>query len=640
MTFPFWSTRSAVLPFQKPLGKNATVNPPPPSHLWRISAVMLAAVFLAASCQAQSSQQQHQLKLDLDSLIALPAVWNLTTETIGEKCPAQGFRGNPFYHWSGRSEGAKDRAVFNRKPYNNVTVDLTMFGGKVPVQDAVFEMKEGKVASVQVTISGQSKDSDPNSEAVGQHKAACEAALSALLAAQPAPGSRMFGFKGAKNAKTLTWKGQGAVAALDSSVDDRLLGLSLAPPTTDVTALLAKPFRVSRGNEEFFVNLDSLIALPALWSLTPDKVESDFGMKGFKESPFYQWVTADKGGVRFSKHPYGNVTVDLSVFGGTVPVDELVIEFAGGKASRVSVSLYNRGDGGEIKRADFEQRYKTAGVAMGKLLGVRPLERKPNAQTVTKISGWIWTAPTALASLEYNTEALAGGNAEFLRLKIVSPTAREAFASETGQSMRRNSLGKSDLPRFVKRESNGDVYVSSVPMVDQGDKGYCVVAACQRLFSYMQIPVDQHELAQVAGTDAERGTNSRDMADALEKIDSRFKVNYKPLAYRLMSGGMGVPYGNRMTDVDQTKFTRIIQEFTGKGIPLLWALELGRYPEEPPNAAQAGGGHMRLIIGANTKTGDVLFTDSWGAGHELKRMKVADAFRASSGVWVIEPKEH
>ena len=88
----------------------------------------------------------------------------------------------------------------------------------------------------------------------------------------------------------------------------------------------------------------------------------------------------------------------------------------------------------------------------------------------------------------------------------------------------------------------------------------------------------------------QRGTGSADMEAALKKIDSRFKVNYKPLAYRLRSGGMGVPYGSRISEVDQAKFARIVQDYTGKGIPLLWALELGRYPEEPANAAQSGGG--------------------------------------------------
>ncbi|OAI55675.1 hypothetical protein AYO49_05305 [Verrucomicrobiaceae bacterium SCGC AG-212-N21] len=592
----------------------------------------------AGSCRAQS--QEHNLKLDLDALIAVPGVWDLTTETIGEKCQEKGFNNNPYFHWSGRSEGAKDRAVFSRKPFNNVRVDLTVCGGTVPVQEAVFEMKDGKVASVQVTISGQSKDSDPTPDVVGQHKAKCEAALSTMMGSQPAPAARMLGFKAAKNVKTVTWKGVAAVAALDFSTEDRMLGFSMAPAATDMAALLAKPFRVSRSSEGLFVNLDPLLAVPALWSLTPAKVESDFGMGGYKDSPFYQWLTADKGGVRFSKHPYNNVEVELSMFGGTVQVDEVVIEFAGGKAAKASVSLYNRGDGGEISRTEFELRYKNAGVAMGKVLGVRPSERKPNAQTAIKISGWIWTAPAALASLEYNTEALAGGNPEFLRLKMAPPSARDAFASETGQTMRRTALGKSDLPRFVKREANGDVYVSGVPMVDQGDKGYCVVAACQRLFSYMHIPVDQHELAQVAGTDAQRGTNSGSMAEALEKIDSRFKVNYKPLALRFMSGRLGVPYGNRISEVDQAKFSKIVQEYTGRGVPLLWALELGQFPEEPPNAAQVGGGHMRLIIGLNTKSGDVLFTDSWGAGHELKRMKMEYAYKASSGIWAIEPKEH
>jgi hypothetical protein len=613
------------------------VNSSSAFRLFVVTAAALAGLW-GGVCQAQL--KEHQLKFDLDRLVALPALWSLTTGTIGEKSAAEGFDSNPYFHWEGKAKDAKDRAVFSIKPYENVTVELTIFGGKVPVQEAVFEMKDDKVARVYVTISGQSKEADPTSDQVGQHKAACESALSSMLASQPGAGSRLFGFKSAKSIRTLTWKSEAGIAALDHSAGDRLLGFSMAAPGTELPVLLATPFRVARGEEELFVNLDPLLAIPSLWSLTPDKVENDFGMNGYQDSPFYQWLTSDKSGVRFSRHPYSNVSVDLGLFNGTVSVDEVVIEFTGGKAARAAVSLYNRGDGGEIKRADFEQRYKVAGVAMSKILGVRPIERKPNAQTATKISGWIWTAPAALASLEYNTEALAGGNPEFLRLKLASPTSRESFASETGQSMRKSGLGKSELPKFVKREANGDVFVTSIPMVDQGAKGYCVVAACQRLFGYMRIPVDQHELAQVAGTDAERGTNPAEMEEALKKIDNRFKVNYRPLAYRLTRGGMGVPYGNRMQEVDEGKFSKLAQEYTGKGVPLLWALELGLYPEDPPNAAQGGGGHMRLIIGANSKTGELLFTDSWGAGHEFKRMKMADAFKASMAVWVIEPKQY
>jgi hypothetical protein len=39
-------------------------------------------------------------------------------------------------------------------------------------------------------------------------------------------------------------------------------------------------------------------------------------------------------------------------------------------------------------------------------------------------------------------------------------------------------------------------------MVDQGEKGYCVVASVERVLRYYGGTVDQHELAQIANSDA------------------------------------------------------------------------------------------------------------------------------------------
>jgi hypothetical protein len=46
---------------------------------------------------------------------------------------------------------------------------------------------------------------------------------------------------------------------------------------------------------------------------------------------------------------------------------------------------------------------------------------------------------------------------------------------------------------------------------------------------------------------------------------------------------------------------------------------------------------MRLIIGCNPKTGHVIFTDSWGPGHERKRMKMFDAYKATHGIFAMQP---
>ena len=46
---------------------------------------------------------------------------------------------------------------------------------------------------------------------------------------------------------------------------------------------------------------------------------------------------------------------------------------------------------------------------------------------------------------------------------------------------------------------------------------------------------------------------------------------------------------------------------------------------------------MRTLIGYNTKTDEVIFSDSWGAGHEFKKMKGRDACAATLGLYLVEP---
>ena len=238
--------------------------------------------------------------------------------------------------------------------------------------------------------------------------------------------------------------------------------------------------------------------------------------------------------------------------------------------------------------------------------------------------------------LEHNPEA-SQGKVEFLRLKIAPRDAKGAFAAAfQGRSM---AAKLSDLPKNLTKQPNGDIYIKGIPMVDQGPKGYCVVASAQRLFEYYGIPADQHQLAQVAGSDAEKGTSTVAMAEALGKIDFRFKTRFKILGM-LSDSGLSEVDERKMTvgkPVSEVDFAKNIHHYIDEGIPLLWGLTLGKYPEEPSIAEQAGGNHMRMIIGYNDKTGHVLFSDSWGAGHELKRMKMGDAYGATHGLFAMSP---
>jgi hypothetical protein len=46
-------------------------------------------------------------------------------------------------------------------------------------------------------------------------------------------------------------------------------------------------------------------------------------------------------------------------------------------------------------------------------------------------------------------------------------------------------------------------------------------------------------------------------------------------------------------------------------------------------------GHMRIINGYNKKTNEIIYTDSWGAGHEKKSMSTEKAWTETLRLFVV-----
>ncbi len=403
-------------------------------------------------------------------------------------------------------------------------------------------------------------------------------------------------------------------------------------------SLTAEQFHSQVRAGKLVRKLDDLADIPAVWSLKPADLDAAHklpdGVK-MEKSPYFNWLTKSHDRAVFMRRPFTNLTVDFSLFDGTLPLEEAVVDFLDDRLNGITFSLYNRGDSGEIDRAEFDRRMKVCGQKLGTLLGVKPIAKKANPTQGLLMEGWVWISKNGMATLEYNPEALLG-QPEFLRLKIAPRDAKGVFAAAfQGRSA---AVKVSDLPKNVVREG-GDVFIKGIPMVDQGPKGYCVVATAQRLLEYYGIPADQHQIAQVAESDVKKGTNSLAMSEALGKIDYRFKTRFK--IHAMGHNGRLVQVDERkMTvgrDFPQSQFEKVIQKSIDDGIPLLWGLTLGEYPEDPPIAVQQGGGHMRMIIGYNNDTRRLIFTDSWGAGHEMKRMAFDDAYNASHGLFTMTP---
>ncbi len=419
----------------------------------------------------------------------------------------------------------------------------------------------------------------------------------------------------------------------------------------------ALPFAVqAQGDQDERATLGTILSSPEFWKLSQDAFMDRYDHLGFR------WTSDTKDSARIS----GGVE-KLSVEEGEI--GETIVTFADGVPKQVQLSIYNRGDDGLISNAEkFNEKLQTWNKIISDISNVKPERRSRNNKSAVKTSGVVWSTPDVAYLLEYSARKRPF-HGEFIRLRV-APVVKKSFMEErlSGSEKR---VKKSDLPANVVRE-DGDVYIKGIPMVDQGQKGYCVVAATARMFGYYGLQVDQHEIAQMAGSSASGGTNTDAMIDALKSIVGRFKMRIKThnaMDYKDMSDlsedynriakradAKEVPTGSSVNhwhnfdyfDPEILKTTRLrsrsgIKKFDAEimrsinaGIPLLWTVTLGIY-KEPVRIDQSRGGHMRMIIGYNTAKKEIIFSDTWGAGHEKKHWGIEEAYCSTKGIYSIQP---
>lgn len=350
-----------------------------------------------------------------------------------------------------------------------------------------------------------------------------------------------------------------------------------------------------------------------------------------------------------------------------LPIVDAVVRFESGHPARSIFLLYSRGDSGTMALSAFTALVHSAHAKLDTWSGsagrIVP-EGLPPAGVRRETYVWEKAGTTARLKYSFSTrdaDGRPGFRAEYVRIESF-PTGKDE--RETVQALR---------TRIKRDTATGDALLQGIPMVDQGRKGYCAVASAERVMRYYGIPVDQHDLAQLASSSAEEGTDPVAMLNSLRRLGTRlgckvrvveqFSYNEfvrmiddynqaaakKGLAKIQTSQVMDIStiYSRMNTDVlrgvrtkapaNVRKFMENVASTVDQGIPLLWGVQLGKI-EEVPALPQSGGGHLRLIIGYNRKTGEILYSDSWGAGHELKRMKLESAWTITTALFVIEPR--
>ena len=352
-----------------------------------------------------------------------------------------------------------------------------------------------------------------------------------------------------------------------------------------------------------------------------------------------------------------------TIFLGELTSKETVFDFRNEKLSKVALLFYNKGDQGALPELDFNELLDGVLKGMTTFVGQKP-RFKPNAG-LSKNKLYFWLKIPYLYKLEYSfSKTRKGFNAEYIRVSILPGSEKINAVNVDKENV--EVLSVADLRSLIKRDDSGSVYLPGIPMVDQGEKGYCACATVARLLNYYGRQIDQHDIANLALASGEKGTDIRNLKKSIEKISDKLRLHTSVAAE--CYGGKEL-YATRLkkkisrelkrhdysadkifqpeelnefllllfdNDKWYEQFKKSIFDSIDRGKPLVWALILGRVNE--PEAPQLTGGHMRLIIGYNKEKDEIYYSDTWGKGHEKKTMPMASAFYASCALWEIRPR--
>jgi len=408
-----------------------------------------------------------------------------------------------------------------------------------------------------------------------------------------------------------------------------------------------------------------------IWKLTPAQFMAAHRDDGFR------WQSASKTDLARS--------ADESLRFAGLHIWEAKAGFDNGTLRELTLSLYNRGDAGGLLQAEFEKLLADTQKTLTDWCAAKgiPLRQQERTTTIT-VCREVWVKGPHRLDLTWSFTPqhsvkgfMVPFRPEFVRLVITkfdpANVPRAGFEASSATSPTR-MLTVLDFRARVKREPNGDVYVSEIPMVNQGQKGYCAAAVMERVLRYFGRNMDQHELAQMANTSS-KGTTSDGMSTALQRMAEELRVNlnvhqrfsfadfekliadYNRLAktarkpeiivkkhgeiklaeiYEKMDTAL-LRQARLRRDAGKQQFKAAINKYVNTGCPLVWTVFVGKVTETPPIDGQ--GGHMRLIIGFNDRKDEVLYSDTWGARHELKRMPLTDAWTITFDLFTVEPRD-
>lgn len=289
-------------------------------------------------------------------------------------------------------------------------------------------------------------------------------------------------------------------------------------------------------------------------------------------------------------------------FWGLSPL-AVYLDYTREKLPKLVIELWNKGD---AFQSSLDPRRAAAQIE-SKLAALQSVFRTsrqdPGASSVSaaitavRMSETVTLLPNDLrVSLRYK-------NGEYLIVEIESLDRLESLAPPVYDA----ASFESTLAGRVKSSEGGHRFVSGIPMIDQGEKGYCAAATLARVLQYYGYTVDVHALADLADTEAQfseydrGGTRRDDIISAMRRI-----CNSTPF---------------HLSRIDRAH-PDAIRPVIERGFPILWFVP----------------GHARLLIGIHPENNEIIYSDTWGAEYQYQVGSWEYFYNLNQEMWVLLPQ--
>lgn len=360
----------------------------------------------------------------------------------------------------------------------------------------------------------------------------------------------------------------------------------------------------------------------------------------------------------YRRYPY-TFNQEIHVLGARAL--SLFLQGVNDKASRVSILFANKGDvvffsSADEARKQAAQPNQRLNVTANMLKGCQDAMRKDKATVGAALKSLFGDAkPARVGRFAATTEVgqrwdwngcsllLFSPLNEYVALRIV-PT----YVFDDPDAARKSfSASKARLAGRLQHRDNGDVIIGDIPMVDQGQKGYCVPATFERILRYYGLSEDMNVLAMAGQTEAGGGTSINDIQAATYAMirDAGGTITSKSFSGNIREIKSTIDAGKPIlfSHCSSREFNRRVDERMIHRLAVTdwegWKNKfLPSMKNSVPLKQDREHGHVCLIIGYNERTGEIAISDSWGPSATERWMTEEEArqIKADQALSVIE----